>query len=100
MPTYSYSFSQFDKNKHVRSSLRETDISHKHAREIALAIKGLSIERARNVLDKAIEKEIVSCVIHKGTKLKRFTPRAMGRSSPKVDTLTHVEIVAREGKVY
>jgi len=24
----------------------------------------------------------------------------MGRSSPKVDTLTHVEIVAREGKVY
>ncbi|MGB8573296.1 MAG: uL22 family ribosomal protein [Nitrososphaeraceae archaeon] len=43
--------------------------------------------------------EIVSCVIHKGTKLKRFTPRAMGRSSPKVDTLTHVEIVAREGKV-
>jgi len=44
--------------------------------------------------------EIVSCVIHKGTKLKRFIPRAMGRSSPKVDTLTHVEIVAREGKVY
>lgn len=43
--------------------------------------------------------EIVSCVIHKGTKLKRFIPRAMGRSSPKVDTLTHVEIVAREGKV-
>jgi large subunit ribosomal protein L22 len=157
LPTYSYSFSQFDKNKHVRASLRETDISHKHAREIALAIKGLSIERARNILDQAIEKkvavpyrryhnevahrsnirdgffsgrfpkkasaeflrlldnlesnaeykgmdldrlEIVSCVIHKGTKLKRFIPRAMGRSSPKVDTLTHVEIVAREGKVY
>ena len=133
LPSYSYSFSQFDKNKHVRAALRETDISHKHAREIALAIKGLSIERARNVLDQAIEKkmavpyrryhnevahrsnirdgffsgrfpnkaskELVSCVIHKGTKLKRFTPRAMGRSSPKVDTLTHVEIVAREGKV-
>jgi len=43
--------------------------------------------------------EIGSCVIHKGTKLKRFTPRAIGRSSTKVDTLTHVEIVAREGKV-
>ena len=58
MPTYSYSFSQFDKNKHVRASLRETDISHKHSREIALAIKGLSIERARNVLDQAIEKKV------------------------------------------
>ena len=140
----------------MRAALRETDISHKHAREIGLAIKGMSLERARNVLDQVIEKklavpsrryhnevahrsnirdgffsgrfpkkaskeflrlldnlesnaeykgmdldrlEIVSCVIHKGTKLKRFTPRAMGRSSPKVDTLTHVEIVAKEGRV-
>lgn len=58
LPTYSYSFSQFDKNKHVRASLRETDISHKHAREIALAIKGLSIERARNILDQAIEQKV------------------------------------------
>ena len=140
----------------MRAALRETDISLKHAREIGLAIKGMSLERARNVLDQVIEKklavpyrryhnevahrsnirdgfssgrfpnkaskeflrlldnlesnaeykgmdldrlEIVSCVIHKGTKLKRFTPRAMGRSSPKVDTLTHVEIVAKEGRV-
>jgi large subunit ribosomal protein L22 len=58
LPTYSYSFSDFDKNKHVRASLRETDISHKHAREIALAIKGLSMERARNVLDQSIEKKL------------------------------------------
>ena len=58
LPSYSYSFSQFDKNKHVRAALRETDISHKHAREIALAIKGLSLERARNVLDQVIEKKV------------------------------------------
>lgn len=56
LPSYSYSFSQFDKNKHVRAALRETDISHKHAREIGLAIKGMSLERARNVLDQVIEK--------------------------------------------
>ena len=40
MPTYSYAFQNFDKTKHVRAALREKDISHKHAREIALAIKG------------------------------------------------------------
>jgi large subunit ribosomal protein L22 len=40
---------------------------------------------------------IVSAAVHQGTKLKRFQPRAMGRSSPKFDTLVHVEIVAREG---
>ena len=36
----------FDKTKHVRySALREKDISHKHAREVAIAIKGMSIEK-------------------------------------------------------
>jgi large subunit ribosomal protein L22 len=39
---------------------------------------------------------IVSAVTHKGTKIKRFQPRAMGRSSPKYDTLVHVELVAQE----
>ena len=36
--------------------------------------------------------KIISVVVHQGTKLKRFTPRAMGRASPKYDTLVHVEI--------
>ena len=155
MPTYHYSFNKFDKSKHVRSSLRERDISHKHAREIALAINGKSLEKAREFLERVINKEIavpfrryhnevahrsniidgfsagrfpkkasneflrlldnletnaeykgmdldrlkiISIVVHKATKLKRFTPRAMGRSSPKIDTLVHVEIVAQEGQ--
>ena len=153
MPNYSYAFQNFDKTKHVRAALREKDISHKHAREIALAIKGMSIERARDFLENVIAKhvavpirrynnevahrsnirdgffsgrfpkkaageflrlldnlesngeykgmdldrlKIVSAVVHKGTKLERFTPRAMGRSSPKIDTLVHVELVAQE----
>jgi large subunit ribosomal protein L22 len=153
MPNYSYSFTNFDKIKHVRSALREKDISHKHAREVALAIRGMSIENAREFLENVIAKQIavpyrrynnevahrsnirdgffagrfpektareflklldnlesngeykgmdldrlkiVSAVTHKGTKLERFTPRAMGRSSPKIDTLVHVELVAQE----
>jgi len=153
MPNYSYSFTNFDETKHVRSALREKDISHKHAREVALAIRGMSIENAREFLESVIAKQIavpyrrynnevahrsnirdgffagrypkktateflklldnlesngeykgmdldrlkiVSAVTHKGTKLERFTPRAMGRSSPKIDTLVHVELVAQE----
>jgi len=154
MPTYSYAFQNFDKTKHVRAALREKDISHKHAREIALAIRGMSIEKAREFLENVIAKriavpyrrynnevahrsnirdgffsgrfpkkkapgeflrlldnlesngeykgmdldrlKIISAVVHKGTKLERFTPRAMGRSSPKIDTLIHVELVAQE----
>ena len=153
MPTYSYAFQNFDKTKHVRAALREKDISHKHAREIALAIKGMSIEKAREFLENVIAKriavpfrrynnevahrsnirdgffagrfpkkaageflrlldnlesngeykgmdldrsKIISAIVHKGTKLERFTPRAMGRSSPKIDTLIHVELVAQE----
>jgi large subunit ribosomal protein L22 len=153
MPNYSYAFQNFDKTRHVRAALREKDISHKHAREIALAMKGMSIEKAREFLENVIAKriavpyrrhnnevahrsnirdgffsgrfpkkaageflrlldnlesngeykgmdldrlKIISAVVHKGTKLERFTPRAMGRSSPKIDTLVHVEVVAQE----
>jgi large subunit ribosomal protein L22 len=155
MPNYSYAFQNFDKSRHVRASIRESDISHKHAREIALAIKGLTVEKARNFLEEVVDHKIavpfrrynnevahrsnirdgfsagrfpkkaskeffrlldnlesnaeykgmdldrlaiLSCVVHKGTKLERFTPRAMGRSSPKIDTLVHIEIVAKEGQ--
>jgi large subunit ribosomal protein L22 len=153
MPQFGYAFQNYDKTRHVRASIREKDISHKHAREIAVAIKGRSIEKARELLENVIARKeaipyrrynnevahrsnirdgffagrfpkkasseflrildnlesnaeykgmdldrlrIVSAAVHKGTKLKRFQPRAMGRSSPKFDTLVHVEIVAEE----
>ena len=156
MPQYSYAFQNFDKARHVRAAVREKSISHKHSREIALAISGKSIEKAREFLENVVAKKeavpyrryhnevahrsnirdgfsagrfpqkaakeflklldnlesnaeykgmdldrlrIVSAVVHKGTKLKRFQPRAMGRSSPKYDTLVHVELVAQEGTV-
>lgn len=154
MTGYSYSYEHFDKTRQVRAALREKSISHKHAREIAIALRGMSIERTRVFLEDVIARKIavpfrrhnnevahrsniqdgffagrfpqktakeilklldnlesnaeykgmdlerlriVSAVVHKGTKLERFTPRAMGRTSPKFDTLVHVELVAQEG---
>ena len=50
MAKFDYAFQNFDPTRHVRASLREKQISHKHAREIAVSIKGLSIEKARDYL--------------------------------------------------
>jgi large subunit ribosomal protein L22 len=155
MPDYSYSFQKYEKSRHVRAAIRDKSISHKHSREIALAINNKSIEKAREFLEDVLVKKvavpyrryhnevahrsnirdgfcsgryphkstkeflklldnlesnaeykgmdldrlkIISVVVHQGTKLKRFTPRAMGRASPKYDTLVHVEVVAMEGR--
>jgi large subunit ribosomal protein L22 len=151
MVQFKYAFQNYDKAKHVRSSLREKTISHKHAREIAVTIKGMTIEKARNYLEDVIRLEravpfrryhneighksdtgvmsgrypqkaagefiklldnlesnaeykgmdldrlhIVNATVHKGRKIQRFIPRAMGRATPKIDILTHVELVAQE----
>jgi large subunit ribosomal protein L22 len=48
--------------------------------------KGLDVDRLR----------IFHAAAYPGTKIKRFTPRAHGRPSPKYDTLTHIEIVLDE----
>ena len=148
---YGYAFQGYDATRHVRASLREKQISHKHAREIATAIRNSTLERARDYLNAVINKEraipmrrfkkqvghksdpgvmagrypakaaaefiklldnlesnaeykgmdierlhIVSAAVHKGVIIKRFMPRAMGRSSAKNNTLTHVELVAKE----
>ena len=151
MGGWNYAFQNFDSTKHVRAAIREKTISHKHAREIAVAIKGLSLEKARDYLISVTELKrsipfrryknqvghrtdpgvmsgrypqkaateilklldnlesnaeykgmdldrlrIINATVHKGRLLKRFTPRAMGRSSAKNDAMTHVEIVAQE----
>ena len=50
MGGWNYAFQNFDSTEHVRAAIREKTISHKHAREIAVAIKGLSLEKARDYL--------------------------------------------------
>ncbi len=39
---------------------------------------------------------ITHAAAYPGMKVKRFTPRAHGRASPKFDTLTHIELVLTE----
>jgi len=151
MGGWNYAFQNFDSTKHVRAAIREKTISHKHAREIAVAIKGLSLEKARDYLLSVVELKrsipfrryknqvghrsdpgvmsgrypqkaateilklldnlesnaeykgidldrlkIINATVHKGRLMKRFTPRAMGRASPKNNAFTHVELVAQE----
>jgi large subunit ribosomal protein L22 len=48
--------------------------------------KGLDVSRLK----------IIHCVALKGRKRKKYIPRAFGRSSPYFDTLTHIEIIAKE----
>lgn len=55
MAGFSYSFHNFEKNKHVRASLREVQISHKHAREVALAVKGMYLSKAREFLENVVK---------------------------------------------
>ncbi len=151
MGKFGYAFQNYDSTRHVRASMREKQISHKHAREIAVQIKGLSIEKARDYLQSVVNKQravpfrryknqvghrsdpgvmsgrypqksateflklldnlesnaeykgmdldrlkIINATVHKGVLIKRFTPRAMGRATPKNNVLTHAELVAQE----
>jgi len=48
--------------------------------------KGLDMERLR----------IIHASAYPGMKIKRFIPRAFGRSSPRINTLSHVELVLEE----
>jgi large subunit ribosomal protein L22 len=40
--------------------------------------------------------QIIHAAAYPGMKIKRFTPRAHGRASPKFETMTHIEIVLGE----
>ena len=44
MPEYGYALENFDKSRHG-ASIRDKSTSHKHAREVAVAIRGMSIEK-------------------------------------------------------
>jgi len=48
--------------------------------------KGLDLERLK----------IIHAVAYPGMKIKRYTTRAFGRSSPKFQTLTHIELVLEQ----
>ena len=77
MGRFDYAFQNYDSTKHVRSSLREKQISHKHAREIAVHIKGMSIEKARDYLQAVINKE-------RAVPFRRFKNQVGHKSDPGV----------------
>jgi large subunit ribosomal protein L22 len=152
MPKWGYSVVGLDPETTVKSSGRELSISHKAAREVCNAIKGMSLDKAKEYLGKVIQKKqpvpfkrhektlghrrgltkayagrypvkaaqkilkvlqgaeanaeakgldverlkIIHAAAYPGMKIKRYTMRAFGRSSPKIQTLTHVELVLEQ----
>ena len=89
MGRYSYAFQGFDATKHVRASIREKKISHKHAREITVAIKGLTIEKARDYLQSVVEHK--RCI-----PFGRFKNQVGHRSDPGVMAGRYPEKAATE----
>jgi len=152
MPEWGYSITNLDSAKTVKASGRELRVSHKAAREVCTAIKGMTLDQAKEYLNKVMQKKqpvpfrrynkklghrhgvknafaarypvktaqrilqvlegaeanaefrgfdlerlrIIHAAAYPGMKLQRSTPRAFGRSSPKVQTLTHVELVLEQ----
>ena len=75
MGRYNYAFQNYDATKHVRAAIREKKISHKHARETAKAIKGLTLEKARDYMLSVVAKE-------RAIPFKRFKNQVGHRSDP------------------
>ncbi len=152
MPEWGYSITDLDPTKTVKASGRELRVSHKAAREICTAIKGMTLDQAKEYLKNVTKKKqpvpfrrynkklghrhgiekafaarypvkaaqrilqvlegaeanaefrgfdlerlsVIHAAAYPGMKQKRFTPRAFGRSSPKIQTLTHVELVLEQ----
>ena len=138
--------------KTAKASGRELKVSHKAAREVCKAVKGMTLSQSKEFLREVMAKKkpvpytrytkklghkggmpgrfvgrypikasehilhvieaaeanaenkgldvdrlrIFHAAAYQGIKLKRYTPRAHGRASPKYNTTTHVEIVLEE----
>ncbi len=52
MGRFDYAFQGYDRTRHARASIREADMSHKHAREIGHRIQGMRLEKARDFLQR------------------------------------------------
>ena len=89
MGRFGYAFQNYDPTRHVRSSLREKDMSHKHAREVAVAIKGMSIEKARDFLHDVINK-------NRAVAFRRFKNQVGHRSDPGMMSGRYPQKTAKE----
>ncbi len=89
MGKFDYAFQNYDSTRHVRAALREKPISHKHAREIAVQIKGMSIEKARDYLQRVLHKE-------SAVPFRRYKEQVGHRSDPGVMSGRYPEKAATE----
>ena len=89
MGRYDYAFQNFDSTRHVRASIREKKISHKHAREVATAIKGLTIEKARDYMISVVAKD-------RAIPFRRFKNQVGHRSDPGMMSGRYPEKTAKE----
>nr|AJS13011.1 large subunit ribosomal protein L22 [uncultured archaeon] len=88
MPKWGYSIIEemLNPDKTAKASGRELLLKVLQAAQANAENKGLDVDRLK----------IVHTAAYPGMKLKRYTPRAHGRASPKYDITTHVEIVLEE----
>ena len=153
MPTYKLSIIGIDKDKTAVATGRDLRVSPKHAREVARALKGKTVEAANKYLDdvmafkravpfrrynkktshrgniqegwhsgrypvktckeykkllenlennaifknlEADKMRLIHVMTHRARKIRGVMPRAQGRATPKINTLTHIEIVGEE----
>jgi large subunit ribosomal protein L22 len=89
MGDYGYAFESFDPKIHVRASMRERQISHKHAREIAVHIKGSSTEKARDFLLAVISLE-------RAVPFRRYKTQVGHKSDPGVMSGRYPQKAAKE----
>ncbi|CAI9832806.1 50S ribosomal protein L22 [Nitrosopumilaceae archaeon] len=83
MGRYGYSFEGYDPTRHVRASMREKGISPKHAREVAKAVRGLRVEKARDYLEAVVRRErAVAFGRHKNQVGHRSDPGMMSGRYP------------------
>ena len=91
-------FGRFNKHVPHRHGLVKASSGRfpvKTATEILKVLEGAEANAEYKGLD-VEQLKIVHASAFPGMKIKRFIPRAFGRSSPRYNTLTHVEIVLEE----
>lgn len=89
MARFNYAYQHYDPQHHARASIREKDMSHKHAREIGVAIKGMEVEAARDYLNAVINKE-------RAVPFRRYKEQVGHRSDPGVMAGRYPEKAASE----
>ena len=91
-------FKRYNKNVGHRSDLKGWD-SGRYPVKAAESVLNLLESLEKNATNKGLEVDrllVIHAAAQRGRKVKRIFSRAHGSTSPKVKTLTHLELVAEE----